>query len=514
MAQTAHSVDDLVALIAGTAPDEVDKTLIPALKKLDKAAESATSSTGGRGSSSRGGASTSSTSAGAAASGAQGGAGGAAHLLEGMMKDGQDPLDVLDPRERTVGYLYILNTRLNAANPDLNVLLPKVQRFVEQFDPEATAKAGEQISYLANLLANLATSCGQPAAPVNALKTLVQRYPQPGYLTHLHPLFLQVIMATNLYEAAAEVLLEDITDLDKSIYPIRYQDHLLYHYLGGTIMALLGDYIRAADLLEIAVSAPGSHASMIQIDAYKKLVLVQLLAYGKTQPLPKYTTQALLLAVKTLCVAYQEYAGAFASLNRHKIAQVMEKGREVFERDLNYGLVLLCDESLRRRQIQSLTETYITQSLGEIATYVGLDASDAKVVEAVEEEVRGMIATKQIFATLTPPPAGAPHAATTVTFTDDPEPFLSHDTVARVTNAIKAAQALEKSWADEGMRVGESKEFVQKAWSAAGNASAGGGTGFGGSFAGGFDDSFDYGSSAGGVPGGWGGQDVIDLDSD
>lgn len=34
------------------------------------------------------------------------------------------------------------------------------------------------------------------------------------------------------------------------LFPIRYQDHLLYHYLGGTILALLGDYTRAASLLE------------------------------------------------------------------------------------------------------------------------------------------------------------------------------------------------------------------------------------------------------------------------
>jgi hypothetical protein len=31
----------------------------------------------------------------------------------------------------------------------------------------------------------------------------------------------------------------------------------------------------------VVVSAPGSHASMIQVDAHKKLVLVQLLAFGK-----------------------------------------------------------------------------------------------------------------------------------------------------------------------------------------------------------------------------------------
>lgn len=40
------------------------------------------------------------------------------------------------------------------------------------------------------------------------------------------------------------------------VYSIKYQDHLLYHYLGGTILALLGDYPRAAELLEIVRRLP------------------------------------------------------------------------------------------------------------------------------------------------------------------------------------------------------------------------------------------------------------------
>ncbi|GAA5900163.1 hypothetical protein JCM6882_002631 [Rhodosporidiobolus microsporus] len=519
-----QTVDDLVALISATPPEEVDKSLIPALRRLDKAAEASSSrSTSGRAQRGAAGAaaegsSTSAGGGGAAAAGASTSSAPAApagHLLEGMMSGGQDPLDVLSPYQHTVGYLYILNTRLNATNPNLNVLMPKVQGFVEQFDAEEARKLGEQVSYLASQLCSIGDAIKQPALPVNALKTLVQRYPLRGHLTQFHTLFLQVIMISGAYTAAAEVLAEDITDVNKQLFPIKYQDHLLYHYLGGTIMALLGDYVRAADLLEIAVSAPGSAASMIQIDAYKKLVLVQLLAYGKVQPLPKYTTSSLQQAVKVLCVPYADYAAAFATLDRTRVAQARDKGREVFEADLNFGLIALCDESFRRRQIQNLTETYLTQSLGEITAAVGLDPADEKQVEIVEEEVRGMIASKQIFATLTPPPTGSgtSKAHTTVTFSDDPEPYISHETVERVTRAIREAQELERRWAEEGRRLGESKEFVQKAWSAAANG-PGAAVAFGGFSAPGFSDDLDYGSTPGGIPGSWGAGDDIDVDSD
>ena len=46
-------------------------------------------------------------------------------------------------------------------------------------------------------------------------------------------------------------------------------------------MSLLGDYIRAMDMLEIVVSSPGTLAAAIQVDAYKKLLLMQLLATGQ-----------------------------------------------------------------------------------------------------------------------------------------------------------------------------------------------------------------------------------------
>lgn len=46
-------------------------------------------------------------------------------------------------------------------------------------------------------------------------------------------------------------------------------------------MSLLGQYTRAMDMLEIVVSAPGNVAAAIQVDAYKKLLLMQLLATGQ-----------------------------------------------------------------------------------------------------------------------------------------------------------------------------------------------------------------------------------------
>ncbi|BGO95100.1 hypothetical protein NBRC10512_006384 [Rhodotorula toruloides] len=504
------SIDEIVKAISTTQPADLERQLIPQLKKLDKAASHSRASGPSA-------ASTSSSSAGNAAGAGSSGAGQAGHVLEGMLKDGRDPLDVLDATSHSVGYLWILNARLvSTSRAELPKMVQKVNDWVSASDVEQ-ARLSLAVDFLAKQLCTLAEHSRQASLPLQPLNTLLTRFPLPGHLTSLHTLFLRCVMASHMYPAAQEVLSRDITDVDKSLFPIRYQDHLLYHYLGGTILALLGNYARAADLLEICVSAPSSSASLIQIDAYKKLVLVQLLAYGKTQALPRYTSQVVLTAAKTLCAPYLEYCSAFASLNRERVDQAREKGREAFEKDYNSGLVAFCDESLRRRQIQNLTETYITLSLGQIASYVGLDATSERDLEIVKGEVEGMITSKQIYAELSPSTdPSASLAATTVTFTDDPEPYLSHETVARVTQAIEKAQVLQQRWDREQQKVEASKEFVTKAWSAAASgASAAAGGAFGSM---GFGDDIDFGSTGGsGMPGGmeWVDKgDIIEMDSD
>lgn len=50
----------------------------------------------------------------------------------------------------------------------------------------------------------------------------------------------------------------------------------------------------------------------------------------------------------------------------------------------------------------------------------------------------------------------------TVTFTDDPEPYNSHETVQRVTRAIEKAERIERMTVRDDWRIARSKEFVQK----------------------------------------------------
>lgn len=63
--------------------------------------------------------------------------------------------------------------------------------------------------------------------------------------------------------------------------PLTYTTALEYFYYGGWICAKIEKLERACELFEKCISMPSQSVSCIQIDAYKKLILVQLLKDGK-----------------------------------------------------------------------------------------------------------------------------------------------------------------------------------------------------------------------------------------
>jgi COP9 signalosome complex subunit 3 len=64
---------------------------------------------------------------------------------------------------------------------------------------------------------------------------------------------------------------------------LHYNDNLIYHYGGGIALAALKRWEEAEEFFEVVVSAPGQVPSAIQLEALKKLVLVQLIAKGKVR---------------------------------------------------------------------------------------------------------------------------------------------------------------------------------------------------------------------------------------
>jgi len=134
--------------------------------------------------------------------------------------------------------------------------------------------------------------------------------------------------------------------IDLSLSDLTYHDHLLYHYAGGMALAALKKWSEAEELFEICASSPGPAASAIQMEALKKLVLVQLIhsgkvhlsfthrwtihsfnAFGQTSPPPKYMHPILMRLFKQS--PYASFLNAYP-LQRDQLRTIVENEQSLF----------------------------------------------------------------------------------------------------------------------------------------------------------------------------------------
>jgi COP9 signalosome complex subunit 3 len=92
---------------------------------------------------------------------------------------------------------------------------------------------------------------------------------------------------------------------------LHYNDNLIYHYAGGMTFAALKRWNEAEEFFEICVSSPAQVPAAIQLEAYKKLILVQLISRGTVGILLFDTSSALTVLLDQQCA--QIYKWHFSS---------------------------------------------------------------------------------------------------------------------------------------------------------------------------------------------------------
>ncbi|KAF5383247.1 hypothetical protein D9615_004842 [Tricholomella constricta] len=366
-------------------------------------------------------------------------------ILASALASGQDPLSVLDVRENTLGVLYILAARLNtpsAGTPPPP--WPLIQAFCRSFIPEQARLAPDRVTALAKGIASLAASMSNPKAAVQPLSDLVQRYPpDASYLTALHPIFALTCVKTHTFPALLPVLSTPITSIDLTLAPdLTYGDNLSYHYLGGVALAALKSWRAAEEFFEIAVSAPGVVPAALQLEALKKLRIVQLIAGGKVNPLPKYTHPLLGRLLKNS--PYNAFINAYPN-NVGVLADIMQREAQLFATEKNTGLLQQAVARAPRWALKKLTATYVTLGLGDIGRAVGIEA---------EEDVRALLLSMIEAGDI----AAQMSADGTVTFSDPAPRF----TKAQVDAVLADVQGQAAALGELEREMGRSKEFLGK----------------------------------------------------
>ncbi|KAL8826865.1 MAG: hypothetical protein Q9191_003537 [Dirinaria sp. TL-2023a] len=370
-------------------------------------------------------------------------------LTAGVSGSG-DLLDILDPSVNTLPYLYALLAHINGASSGKlafgsanTALLPggrlwePMLTFMDRFDPIQIRYSGQEFR---NLIAAVEKAARLAQMVNHSLPRRIEDLVDLFYGSHrsLYGRFDQQSYASTLptrdFEAAKPVLDNDIftfpTSSDKvaynSLHPypcsthdssstfityfsgltdkLSYKDHLLYFLLGGMIYTGLKDWDRALHFYEIAIMAPIINApSMIQVEAYKKRVLVGVLAEGRLLPMPKNTINNASKCYRALARAYEALAEVFQQsiANESDVSEVLKEAQaahQIWIDDTNLGLVQQVLAAFRRFSILRLGKTYAALRIADVLRQTRTAPADSAETAAY---LKSLIASGQLKASVT-----------------------------------------------------------------------------------------------------------------
>lgn len=359
--------------------------------------------------------------------------------------------------------------------PDLTgIFLTKVRDFLMVCNPRQVQLMPERFADVVSKFAAGHLKAKEAAlGAVGPLLSAVQKVRRsPEHLSGVHHEFVKMCLLAKCYHIAARVLDDDVIYLpeqDGGKVPEMKIEHLLmYFYYGGMVYVGLKKLERALQYFSVAITAPAECTSQIMLESYKKYMLVCLLMYGKDVPLPSYASN-LTRQFKNQLAPYTDVVAAYRKGEAEGLDSVIVKHLEIFGRDTNVGLVQQCKAKLTRRNIKRLTETFLTLSLGDIATRVKLPDAAAAEVALV-----GMIADGEIFATIN-------QLTGTVSFHDDPEDFTTFSTTEQLQRETTAAAELYAKVMALDTELRKSTKYIKKTNQTSSNSNSTDGIGGGGS---------------------------------
>ena len=180
--------------------------------------------------------------------------------------------------------------------------------FLERFDPVQIRYSGTELRRLIEAVARAAQANSMPTSAIGPIRCAILRIdPSGACFTSNHLLFVKLCLEANALASALTILDNDIFSfpteykgpppmlcdptIASCVYinslsgisdKLRYQDHLQYLLYAAMVYMGLKLWDRALWLLEATITSPVQNAaSMIQVEAYKKWVIVGLLLAGR-----------------------------------------------------------------------------------------------------------------------------------------------------------------------------------------------------------------------------------------
>ncbi|KAL2335210.1 hypothetical protein Fmac_016423 [Flemingia macrophylla] len=339
-------------------------------------------------------------------------------------------LSQLDPSIHSLGFLYILEASMPApvTRTQAETVVPIVTRFIGACSTEQIRLAPEKFLSVCRKLKDQVMLLEAPIRGVAPLFTALRKLQVSAeHLTPLHSDFLLLCLLAKCYKTGLSLLEDDVFEVDQP------RDLFLYCYYGGMICIGQKQFQKALDLLHNVVTAPMSTISAIAVEAYKKYILVSLVRHGQfATSLPKYSSSAAQRNLKNFCQPYVDLANSYGTGKIGELEAYVQANAEKFESDNNLGLVKQVVSSMYKRNIQRLTQTYLTLSLQDIANTVQLNSP-----KEAEMHVLQMIQDGEIHATINQKDG-------MVRFLEDPEQYKTCEMIEHIDSSIQRIMALSR----------------------------------------------------------------------
>ncbi|XP_004489594.1 COP9 signalosome complex subunit 3 [Cicer arietinum] len=340
-------------------------------------------------------------------------------------------LSLLDPSLHSLGFLYILDafTATSISNQQAEEgVVPIINNFIHACSVEQIRLAPDKFVSVCKRLKEQVMLLEAPIRGVAPLLTALQKLQvSREHLTPLHAEFLLLCLLAKCYKTGLSILDDDIFEVD---HP---RDLYLYCYYGGMICIGQKRFQKALDLLHNVVTAPMSLINAIAVEAYKKYVLVSLIRHGQiSSSLPKYSSPITQRNLKLFCQPYFELANSYSIGKIADLEAYVNTNAEKFESDNNLGLVKQVVSSMYKRNIQRLTQTYLTLSLQDIANTVQLNGP-----KEAEMHVLQMIQDGEIYASINQKDG-------MVRFLEDPEQYKTCEMIEHIDSSIQRIMSLSK----------------------------------------------------------------------
>ncbi|CAI2736682.1 unnamed protein product [Schistosoma spindalis] len=318
---------------------------------------------------------------------------------------------------------------------DKEWLVIQTQNLFNLCNSESLQKIPSYVRVISHEFTNCLINMGIPHKGISCTLTAIQKLQKcPGYLTPLHCDLCQLGLAAKMFSPTLPILDIDILEIDKSSTALEAKDYLLYFYYGGMIYGAVKNWERSLHFFELCLIIPAVSSSCILIEAAKKIILISLILHGKFSTVLE-TPVAYFMSPrpwKCYCQPYLELATAFRSNNPEDLTNFVDLHRELFTADFNFGLVKQVIKCHGKFRIQSLTKTFMTLSLTDVAMRIKLSGT-----QEAEKQILDMIKSKAIFANID-------QQSGTVHFLDDPEQYDSIKMLRILQDKITECVNLEK----------------------------------------------------------------------